>query len=125
MPADPTEPGRAGAAPGREQASAPPERPAAAAPSPLSPGRGGPLFLHRDTYRRRRVMDAARVLPILGAALLLLPLLWAPDHTTASGAVYLFLAWFILIIGAAVLSRKLSEPVRLRDRAARGGDLRE
>lgn len=35
-----------------------------------------PLFLARQTYRRRRVADAARLLPVLGGALLfMLPLL--------------------------------------------------
>jgi hypothetical protein len=78
-----------------------------------------PLFLHRDTYRRRRVMDAARLLPLFGAALLMVPLLWAGDHGTASGAVYVFVAWFGLIGAAALLSRRLSAPLRARVRARR------
>ncbi len=57
-------------------------------------------------------MDAARLLPALGTALLLLPILWAKDHGTAAGAVYLFLIWFGLILCAALLSRRLSEPLR-------------
>jgi len=96
-----------------------------AAPRPASlngpgdpPARGAtPLFLHRDTYRHRRLMDAARLLPLFGTALLLLPLLWAEDHATSSGAVYIFLAWIGLIAVAAVLSRRLSAPLRARDRA--------
>jgi hypothetical protein len=71
-----------------------------------------PLFLHRDTYRRRRIMDAARLLPLFGTALMLLPMLWADDHSTGYGAVYLFLAWAGLIATAALLARKLSEPLR-------------
>ena len=78
-----------------------------------------PLFLHRDTYRRRRVMDAARLLPLFGAALLMVPLLWASGHGTASGAVYVFLAWFGLIGAAAVLSRRLSAPLRAHERTRR------
>ena len=34
------------------------------------------VFLERETYRRRRIMDAARLLPLLGVALFALPLLW-------------------------------------------------
>ncbi len=38
------------------------------------------VFLERQSYRRRRIMDAARLLPLIGAALLAVPLLWAnPD----------------------------------------------
>ncbi|MDV7143506.1 hypothetical protein R3X27_12525 [Tropicimonas sp. TH_r6] len=74
-----------------------------------------PVFLGREIYRRRRIMDAARLLPAFGTALLLLPMLWANDHGTAAGAVYTFLIWFGLILVAAFLSRRLSEP--LRDKA--------
>ncbi len=34
-----------------------------------------PLFLARAPYRRRRLRDAARLLPVVGGFLLLLPLL--------------------------------------------------
>ena len=83
-----------------------------------------PLFLHRDTYRRRRIMDAARLLPLFGTALMLLPMLWADDHSTGLGAVYLFLAWAGLIATAALLARKLSEPLR-RPGAPRPGEAEE
>ena len=41
------------------------------------------VFLERQSYRRRRLMDVARLLPILGAALFAVPLLWprAPRDT--------------------------------------------
>ncbi len=38
-----------------------------------------PLFLARHGYRRRRIMDAARVLPVLGAFLFFVPLLWTGE----------------------------------------------
>ncbi|MDH3262372.1 MAG: hypothetical protein OEM24_00070 [Paracoccaceae bacterium] len=70
-----------------------------------------PLFLERDSYRRRRVADAARVLPVLGALLFLVPLLWAPAETetpdTVPGGLYIFLVWGGLILAAFVLSRRL------------------
>lgn len=71
-----------------------------------------PLFLKRQVYRRKRLEDAARVLPSFGAFLFLLPILWAPDETAkagmASGGVFLFLAWTVLILITFFLSRKLT-----------------
>ncbi|MZR12762.1 hypothetical protein GQE99_06980 [Maritimibacter sp. DP07] len=67
-------------------------------------------FLARDTYRRRRVIDALRVLPALGAILFLVPLLGAATtaRSTAYAGMYLFAAWLLLIIGAAALVRSLA-----------------
>lgn len=42
-----------------------------------------PVFLERQTYRRRRLMDAARLMPILGAVLFALPLLWPEPESPA------------------------------------------
>ncbi|MGV6848981.1 MAG: hypothetical protein ACWA5A_11440 [Marinibacterium sp.] len=72
--------------------------------------RGQPaVFLERRTYRRRRMMDAARVLPILGAILFLLPLLWRGHGVApvATSAVYLYLfgIWAVLIVGSVILGR--------------------
>ena len=62
------------------------------------------IFLERQSYRRRRLTDAARLLPFLGAALLALPLLW-PDQSGGEGAVqlsaaifYIFICWGALIV---------------------------
>lgn len=66
-----------------------------------------PLFLARAPYRRRRLRDAARLLPVLGMFLLLLPLLWTPDDGVAlrSGdVIYFFAVWLILIGLAAVFA---------------------
>lgn len=56
--------------------------------------------------------DAARLLPLLGLFLVLLPILWRPAETrepdTTSGGVYLFAVWLILIIAAFSLARLLS-----------------
>ena len=77
-----------------------------------------PLFLTRSTYRRRRLMDAARLFPVLGGAMFVLPVLWAEGTDTSDGIFYLFGVWALLIAGAAVLSRRL--PVR--DVRGDGGD---
>ncbi len=70
-----------------------------------------PVFLERSGYHRRRMADAAFLLPIFGALLLCTPILWpstpdAPDQTVSavsmSGAIlYVFGVWLLLIIGAA------------------------
>lgn len=71
--------------------------------------RRSPLFLERENYRRRRIMDAARVLPVLGFVLILLPVLWTQGGQmgTASEAIYVFGLWLGLIVVAALLSRPL------------------
>ena len=73
-----------------------------------------PLFLARQGYRSRRVMDAARALPVLGVFLLLIPILWTGDSgdmpSTRVGTVYLFIIWAGLIAAAAILSRYLDKP---------------
>lgn len=66
-----------------------------------------PLFLARAPYKRRRLRDAARLLPVLGALLLLLPLLWTPEVEVAlrgADVVYFFLVWAGLILAAAVFA---------------------
>jgi hypothetical protein len=76
------------------------------------------MFVERQTYRRRRLVDAARALPVLGLLLWLLPLLWSvpEDGPSASTAmIYIFSIWIglPLVSGALVFAMK-----RLRDPAA-------
>jgi hypothetical protein len=72
-----------------------------------------PTFVNPGTYRRRRLRDAARLLPVVGAFLFLLPILWAPGVTerrdTAPDGIYLFAIWAVLIVIAAALSRRLGD----------------
>ncbi|MEM7733965.1 MAG: hypothetical protein AAF280_14455 [Pseudomonadota bacterium] len=67
------------------------------------------LFVQQRTYRRRRLADAARMLPILGGILFMIPLLWlgSASMSTATVMVYLFVIWAALVGIAAVLSRRL------------------
>ncbi len=56
------------------------------------------------------MMDAARLLPLLGFGLMLLPLLWMPAGGalgTLGAKIYLFTLWLVLILLAVVLSRVL------------------
>lgn len=72
-----------------------------------------PLFLERESYRQRRTIDAARLLPVLGFLALCLPILWGNGgdsenaRVTSVGVIYLFGVWFILIGSAYVLARRL------------------
>ncbi|OWJ79933.1 hypothetical protein [Haematobacter genomosp. 1] len=66
-----------------------------------------PVFLARQTYRMRRVVDAARVLPAVGLMLFLLPLLWAEPSLAAVG-LYVFAVWLLLIVAALAMSRRLA-----------------
>ncbi len=71
-----------------------------------------PMFLARAPYRRRRLRDAARLLPILGLFLLLLPLLWTHgDRTSLSSGdvIYFFLVWTAMIVVAAGFAPGLSK----------------
>lgn len=63
-----------------------------------------PLFLARAVYRRRRLRDAARLLPVLGLLLLILPALGREIGAHARDAIYLFTVWGGLIGAAAVLA---------------------
>ena len=72
-----------------------------------------PLFLPRPDYRLRRLADAARLLPLFGGFLWLLPILWGPQDTvardTAWDGIYLFLVWVGLIGAAATLAPGLAK----------------
>ncbi|MFT5343675.1 MAG: hypothetical protein ACI9BH_002898, partial [Paracoccaceae bacterium] len=72
------------------------------------------VFLERQSYRRNRLADAARLLPVIGATVLAVPLLW-PSADSAQvlageaqavpmsrAIVYIFGAWAGLI-GLSVL----------------------
>ncbi|MEJ1992256.1 MAG: hypothetical protein P8X50_11270, partial [Maritimibacter sp.] len=71
-----------------------------------------PIFLGRDTYRRRRLIDALRFLPIVGFLLFLSPLLGGGDasepRSTALGVMFLFSVWFGLIVITMALVRLLA-----------------
>ena len=66
-----------------------------------------PVYLEKRTYRRRRLVDAVRLLPILGIILFLLPILWTPSPEnpaqTSNGYLYLFAIWVGMIAVTAIL----------------------
>lgn len=86
-----------GPSPGREPAR--PASPRSAVPPPV--------FLERQSYRRRRLADAARLLPLFGALLFAVPLLWPGTDTadrmpTSAATMYIFSIWAGLILVNAV-----------------------
>ncbi len=73
-------------------------------------GRRDRVFLAQSTYRRRRLIDAVRMVPVIGLLFFLLPILGSGSETraTSSGGIYLFSVWLVLIVVSAVLTRLLS-----------------
>jgi len=74
-----------------------------------------PPFLERQGYRKKRAMDAAHLLPLLGLVLFLLPILRDPANTpeaeTDYAMIYLFSVWAGLIVLAFWLSRFLKNDI--------------
>ncbi|SLN19810.1 hypothetical protein [Roseisalinus antarcticus] len=67
------------------------------------------VFLARASFRRRRLRDAARMLPILALVLVLMPLLQTghPEARSSGVLIYLFVLWVLLIAAAAALVRPI------------------
>jgi hypothetical protein len=66
-----------------------------------------PLFLARAPYRRRRLRDAARLLPVLGVFLLVMPLLWVEEaqlSLNSGDVIYFFAVWLVMIGLAAAFA---------------------
>lgn len=73
---------------------------------PVGPG----VFLDRRIYRRRRLVDALRALPVVALVLFVVPMLitqaGAPVQT-APRLAYIIVAWAALILCVAMLNRRL------------------
>lgn len=76
------------------------------------------LFLERRGYIQRRVIDAARLLPVVGFVLFMVPLIWpragdADAVPTSVSFIYIFVIWFVLILIGGFLAQRIgtiSEP---------------
>ena len=76
----------------------------------------GPIFLERQSYRKRRMTDAVRLLPFLGLLMCMVPLAWpkpaapdaAPDTliSMSTALQYLFGIWLLLVVLAWLLWRR-------------------
>ncbi len=65
-----------------------------------------------EAMRQRRLGDAAKLIPALGAVLMFLPGLWALGTATSSALIYIYSVWGVLIVLIAFLSRSLARYVR-------------
>lgn len=72
-----------------------------------TPPTQAPVYLARGSYRQRRLRDVARMLPVAGAVLWLLPVLYLRPSTGYTG-LYIFGVWVLLILVAAVISYRMS-----------------
>lgn len=108
-----------------------------------------PVFVGRGTYRRRRLVDLAMMLPFIGVALIFMPVIWGPEPLPAllptdpaaqvpgpepvavpqgggeivRDSVFLFAVWLGLVVAAFAIARSLrgtSEPEDA-DGGSRGG----
>ena len=75
-----------------------------------------PLFLARSGYRKRRKMDALKMLAFFGALLWLIPAIWPSNPGGESEPLamsralyYIFGVWIVLIVFSFVLTRDLTE----------------
>ena len=79
------------------------------------------IFLERQTYRRRRLIDWIKFLPLLGVVLWMIPLLWGTQGddavSTGSALIYIFLIWFLLVLASYVSARSLKTALDRRDPA--------
>lgn len=71
-----------------------------------------PVFLERASFRRRRLSDAAAIIPFFGIVLLCIPAIWASESRTASAMVYVFTVWAMLILVMGLVARRLKEPTQ-------------
>jgi len=87
----------------------------------------GRLFLERRSYRLRRIMDALRMLPFLGALLwIVVPAMWpngddgAVPIALSTALWYVFSVWLLAITASFALWRKTRD--RIDADAARSAD---
>ena len=70
--------------------------------------RRSPLFLERQSYRGRRLVDFLRILPLIGGLLWAVPLLWPTGEdssvTTSQAIVYIFGVWLLMVLSAAAVA---------------------
>lgn len=69
-------------------------------------------FLERQSYRRRRLIDSIRMLPVIGAVLWAVPWLWRQSEDsgtvmTSDAIIYIFMVWLLLVLGGGWLARSL------------------
>ncbi|WP_293444851.1 hypothetical protein [Planktotalea sp.] len=71
------------------------------------------VFLERRSYRQRRLIDAARILPVVGIVLWFVPLVWPSaeengEISTSSASTYIFTIWIGLIVVGALVAWRMA-----------------
>ena len=70
--------------------------------------RSGSLFFESAIYRRNRLIDAARLMPLLAVVLFVFPALLAFEGVaTSSRWIFFFVVWTLLIAAMAALSNAI------------------
>ena len=69
------------------------------------------VYLERRRYRTRRIIEALKVLPVLGIVLFGVPLLWSEGVKTSDAMIYFFSVWLALVFAAVWLARRLGAGV--------------
>lgn len=70
------------------------------------------LFLEKNNYTQRRLIDGAALLPFFGMLLFLVPIVWPKEDAgervfTSSAALYIFIVWLVLILMGAYLTWRI------------------
>lgn len=79
-----------------------------------------PVFLERRSYRQRRLMDALRLLPLVGMLMWMVPVLWPVAEMSvdsdgvapikmSQAITYVFFVWLALILATAGLWSRLND----------------
>lgn len=68
--------------------------------------------LDTSMSRQRRLGEAAKLVPVLAAVLMLVPVLLVAGSATSSALIYVFTVWAILILLSVFLSRALTRSLR-------------
>ncbi len=87
--------------------------PDAAPPEPAPPRKAGEDEpLDRRTLARERILDAARLVPLVGALAMIFPpvrlFALGPGTALVAGALFLFAVWAVLVAATALLARPLA-----------------
>ncbi len=77
-------------------------------------------FLARRAYRLRRMMDAARLLPVLGTLAVLIPVFSAGRHPQSPmwygrGLVLLLSVWLAMVVAAWIIGQRLRPAIGTPD----------
>ena len=80
----------------------------------MTPKTSQGVYLERRRYRRRRIIEAVKVLPVLGIILFAMPLLWTDAGKTSNAMIYFFSVWLALVLAAVWLARRIAAAAVLK-----------